>query len=267
MDLGIAGSTALVTGAAGAIGRESARLLAEEGVRLHLTDVDHGPLQEVVEAFRSDGHTVDGSIADLTDQTEVDGLVRRAAGDGVIEICVHAAGITGAKGDPLDLTDEDWEEAWAIDFMSAVRIARAVMPGMTATGFGRIVYVSSENAVQPCVDEMPYNVAKAALVTFTRGLAQAYGDQGVAVNVVSPAFIESDMTDQMMEQRAESMGVDVETAIETFLEQERPHLVLRRRGRPQEVASTIAYLCSRRASFVIGSNDRVDGGSVLAVDL
>ena len=266
MDLGIDGKLALVTGASGEIGRAAARALADDGARLLLSDVDADELDEARAELESAGAEVHVHVADLTSQDAVDALA--AVGDplGGVDICVHAAGITGAKGDPLELTDEDWEEAWAIDFMSAVRVARAVVPRMASAGWGRVVFVASENAVQPYGDEMPYNVAKAALVNLTKGVAQVYAPKGVLVNVVSPAFVESDMTDQMMEQRAEELGVSVEEAIESFLDEERPHLVLRRRGRPEEVGAVVALLCSERASFVVGSNYRVDGGAVLAMN-
>ena len=84
----------------------------------------------------------------------------------------------------------------------------------------------------------------------------------ILVNAVSPAFIRTPMTDAMMDRRATQLGVDRDEAIGSFLEQERPYLELERRGEPEEVAAVIAFLCSDRASFVVGSNYRVDGGSV-----
>ena len=267
MDLGIDGRLALVTGAAGEIGRETAITLARDGARLLLTDADSGDLAEAAADIETKtGAEIWRSVADLTNQSDTNALAAKGSEHGGIDICVHAAGITGAKGDPLDLTDEDYEEAWAIDFMSAVRVARAVVPGMVDKRWGRIVYVASENAVQSYADEMPYNVAKAALLNFTKGTAQVYAPKGVLINVVSPAFIETDMTDGMMEQRADELGVTLDAAIESFLDEERPHLVLARRGQPSEVASVIAFLCSDLASFVVGSNYRVDGGAVQAMN-
>ncbi len=267
MDLGIDGRLALVTGAAGEIGKESALALARDGVRLLLTDVDSNDLAEAAKEIETKtGAEVWRSVADLTKQSDANALAAKGAEHGGIDICVHAAGITGAKGDPLELSDDDYEAAWAIDFMSAVRIARAMVPAMVDQRWGRIVYVASENAVQSYADEMPYNVAKAALVNFTKGTAQVYAPKGVLINVVSPAFIETDMTDGMMEKRADELGVTVPDAIESFLEEERPHLVLKRRGRPPEVAAVIAFLCSDLASFVVGSNYRVDGGAVQAMN-
>ena len=267
MDLGITGKLALITGAAGEIGLETALLLAGDGANLLLTDFDEDELAEAAEKVRArfdvDVYT---EIADMTKQADADRLASVGDEHGGISICLHAAGITGAKGDPLEIADEDYEEAWAIDFMSAVRISRAIVPGMAERGWGRIVFVASENAVQSYADEMPYNVAKAALLNFTKGTAQVYAPKGVLMNIVSPAFIATDMTDGMMEKRADERGESFDEAIESFLEKERPHLVLERRGRPEEVASVIALLCSDRASFVVGSNYRVDGGAVLAMN-
>ena len=267
MDLGITNKLALVTGAAGEIGKESALALARDGARLLLTDTDGDDLATAAREIADEtGADVDTAVADLTETSGAQDLADRGEGSGGIDICVHAAGITGAKGDPLELDDDAYAEAWSIDFMSAVRIARAVVPSMAGRGWGRVVYVASENAVQSYADEMPYNVAKAALVNFTKGTAQVYAPQGVLINVVSPAFIETDMTDQMMEKRAEEEGTSVDEAIESFLAEERPHLVLERRGRPAEVAAVIAFLCSDAASFVVGSNYRVDGGAVQAMN-
>lgn len=266
MNLGIDDKLALITGAGGDIGRSTAVALATDGARLLLTDIDDSDLDESVEVIRDrTGLTAATTTADLTDPASISELMSVASELGGADICVHAAGITGAKGDPLELSDDDWEQAWAIDFMSAVRMARAVVPPMVDAGWGRVVFVGSENAAQPYADEMPYNVAKAALLNFTKGVAQIYAPQGVLLNAVSPAFIETNMTDGMMKQRADERGTDIDEAIESFLAEERPHLVLERRGKPEEVAAVIAFLCSDRASFVVGSTYRVDGGSVLSV--
>ena len=265
MDLGIEGRSAVITGAAGAIGRETARLLLEDGAHVLLTDVDEGELKQAVDALGGKSNRVRFAVADLTDKAGADRV--RDATDWDIDILVHAAGVTGAKGDPLrDIGEEDWEEAWQTDFMSGVRMAKAFIPPMLERGWGRAVFVTSENATQPYSDEVVYNAAKAAVLTFTKGMAQVYAPRGVLVNAVAPAFIATDMTDEMMKKRAEEQGVSFDEAVASFLEEERPHLALGRRGRPEEVAAVIAFLCSERASFVVGSNWRVDGGSVLAID-
>ena len=260
MDLGLDGRTALITGGAGGIGIETARLLLAEGAACILTDLDEERLGGVVEAL---GERASGVAADLS---EPEGAGRIAAfcreRGARPDIVVHAAGVTGAKGDPLTgIADEDWEHAWRTDFLSAVRILRETVPSMADRGWGRVVLVASENAVQPYWEEAAYNTAKAAVLNFSKGLSRRYARRGVLVNTVSPAFIATPMTDGMMEKRADEEGVS-EEAIEGFLDEERPYLALHRRGRPEEVAAVIAFLCSERASFVNGADWRVDGGSV-----
>ena len=263
MDLGIAGRRAVVTGAAGGIGLETARLLLDDGASVLLTDLDADELDLSVRTLGDHGDRVSQVVADLTDPDDVLRLADTAGG---VDVLVHTAGVTGAKGDPLDdVTDGDWREAW--DFMTGVRVSRAFVPGMRERGWGRVVFVTSENVAQPYSDEAVYNAAKAALLTLTKAMGQRYAPDGVLVNAVAPAFIATDMTDGMMEERAADRGTDLDEAVDSFLEEERPHLVLDRRGRPEEVGAVIAFLCSERASFVVGSNWRVDGGSVASVDL
>lgn len=266
MDLGISGRTAVITGAAGGIGMETARVLLDDGARVLLTDIDESELNLTLNLLDGESDRVRSVVADLTSQAGADKV--RDATDWDVDILVHTAGVTGAKGDPLlDITEEDWEHAWQTDFMSGVRVAKAFIPPMLDRGWGRVVFVTSENVAQPYSDEVVYNAAKAAVLTFSKGMAQAYAPKGVLVNAVAPAFIATDMSDGMMKKRAQEQGVSMDEAIDSFLDEERPHLVLDRRGRPEEVAAVIAFLCSERASFVVGSNYRVDGGSVLTIDL
>ncbi len=265
MDLQIKGRAAVITGAAGGMGLATARILLDEGVDLLLTDIDEDQLAQSVDKLDG-GDRVRSVVADLTSQAGADTV--RDAADWDIDILVHTAGVTGAKGDPLrDITEEDWEHAWQTDFMSGVRMSKALVPPMLERGWGRVVFVTSENVAQPYPDEMVYNAAKAAVLTLVKGMGQRYAPKGVLVNAVAPAFIATDMTDGMMEKRADEQGVSFDEAVASFLDEERPHLVLDRRGKPEEVAAVIAFLCSERASFVVGSNYRVDGGSVLAIDL
>lgn len=118
---------------------------------------------------------------------------------------------------------------------------------------------------QPYDDELPYCAAKAGVLALAKGLSRSYAREGLLVNCVSPAFIHTPMTDAMMTERADQRGTDVDEAVSSFLDEERPYLELKRRGEPEEVAAVIAFLCSDRASFVNGSNYRVDAGSVATI--
>ncbi|MCQ8780794.1 SDR family NAD(P)-dependent oxidoreductase [Mangrovibrevibacter kandeliae] len=263
MDLGIKGRVAIITGATDGMGFETARILAAEGVKLVLSD-------KTIDQLEKDAAALPGDVvcvkADVTDEADVTALVAAAVQRfGTVDIVVHTAGVTGAKGDPLELPDSDYEEAWQIDFMSAVRMARAAIPLMRRSGWGRFVCITSENAVQPYWEEAVYNVAKAALAAFVKNLSYKEAEHGVLCNTVAPAFIETKMTDGMMERRSKEMGVSFDEAVESFLEEERPGIALKRRGKAEEAAAAIAFMVSERASFINGSNLRVDGGSVQAV--
>ncbi|MDD1964222.1 SDR family oxidoreductase [Pseudomonas putida] len=263
MDLGIKGRVALITGASGGIGLATARQLSEDGVLLVLSDIKQDKLEEAYAGLNIDALFV---AADMTRQDQVERVVSQGrAKFGKIDIVVHTAGVTGAKGDPLELSDQDYLEAWNTDFFSAVRVARATIPDMRSRNWGRFVCITSENATQPYWEEAVYNTAKASLAAFIKNLSYKEAAHGVMCNTVAPAFIETPMTDGMMKQRAQEMGVSFDEAIKSFLDEERPGIVQKRRGKPEEVAAAIALLVSDRASFINGSNLRVDGGSVQAL--
>lgn len=265
MKLDLEGKLALVTGGDSGIGRETARFLLDEGAAVALSDITGDALADAAGELSGHGRCMPFT-ADLSKAAEVTRMKDEVeAAMGAPDIVVHCAGETGPTGDFLEIDDAGWEEVLAVDLMSAVRVARAFIPGMREKGWGRLVLIASENAVQPYPEETPYNVAKAGIITLGKSLSKAYGEDGVLVNVVSPAFVATPMTDEMMEKRAAEKGVDETEAVEGFLAEKRPGIEVGRRGRPEEVAAVIAFLCSQRASFVVGANWRVDGGSVMSV--
>lgn len=265
MEFGIKDKVALITGGDSGIGHATAKLLAAEGVKIVLLDKTSEKLEKAVEEIKKIGEAI-AVQADLRNLEEVKAAKQQILDQfGGLHILVNCAGITGAQGEFLELTDDDWYEAIEVDLMAAVRVCRAFIPMMQEAGWGRIVLIGSEDAVQPYTDEMPYCAAKAGIINLAKNLSKAYAKDGILVNSVSPAFIATPMTDAMMQKRSEKLGVGFEEAIETFLEEKRPHLVLQRRGKAQEVAAVIAFLCSEHSSFVVGSNYRVDGGSVATV--
>ena len=264
MDLGISGRTALITGGDSGIGLATARLLLEEGVRVAVTDVPGDDLDAAVAGLPGDVQTV---AADLTKDDDVAHLVREVQGGvGMPDILVNTAGITGPQGDFHEIDLDGWQKTLDVDLLAAVRVCKAFLGPMRERGWGRIVLVSSEDAIQPYADEIPYCAAKAGVLALMKGLSKGYGSEGVLVNAVSPAFIETPMTDAMMHRKAEMEGTGFDQAISDFLAQDRPGIELGRRGKADEVASVIAFLCSERASFVNGSNYRVDSGSVLTIN-
>jgi NAD(P)-dependent dehydrogenase (short-subunit alcohol dehydrogenase family) len=176
MDLGIAGRVAVVTGGDSGMGFKTAEFLLREGAKVILTDKEGDKLQAAAATLAAFG-AVRAVAADLGNKEGADVLATFAntAFDDKPSILVCAAGITGAAGDFLDLSDEDWLEALQVDLMAGVRCARAFIPAMRKAGWGRIVLFSSEDAVQPYTEELPYAAAKAGLLNLAKGLSKAYG--------------------------------------------------------------------------------------------
>jgi 3-oxoacyl-[acyl-carrier protein] reductase len=265
MDLGLVGKVAVVTGGDSGIGKATAERLAREGAKVALIGKASEPLEQETQALKQFSEVL-AVQADLTQLQEVEAAQRQILSHfKTVHILVHAAGITGATGDFLELSDEDWYESIEIDLMAAVRTCRAFIPTMRDMGWGRVILLGSEDAAQPYPEDLPYCACKAGLLNLAKGLSKSYGKDGVLVNTVSPAFIATPMTNAMMEKRAKETGVSFEEAVDSFLAENRPHLELRRRGKTEEVADVIAFLCSERSSFVLGANWRVDGGSVATI--
>ncbi|MDJ0635091.1 MAG: SDR family oxidoreductase [Xenococcaceae cyanobacterium MO_188.B29] len=265
MDFGIKDKVAVITGGDSGMGKATAKLLAAEGVKIALLDKTTDELKATAEEISKIGEVMPVT-ADLRNLEAVETAQKQILDRfGKVHILVNCAGITGATKDFLKLTDADWYETIDVDFMAAVRVCRAFIPSMQKEGWGRIILIGSEDAVQPYTDEMPYCAAKAGILNLAKNLSKAYAKDGILVNSVSPAYIATPMTDAMMEKRAKEKGISFDRAIETFLDEKRPHLELHRRGKAQEVAAVIAFLCSQHSSFVVGANYRVDGGSVATV--
>ena len=262
MDLGIAGKVALVTGADSGIGWETARLLLAEGATVVISDRDQKSLDEAAAKLGS-VHAFAADITSVESLAALHASVTEAVG--AIDILVQSAGITGAQGLFHEIDDAGWVDTIDVDLLGPVRLVREFLPDLRAGGWGRLVFVASEDAVQPYDDELPYCAAKAGILALSKGLSRSYASEGLLVNAVSPAFIHTPMTDAMMDKRAAEKGMSVDDAIESFLEEERPYMELGRRGEPAEVAAVIAFLCSDAASFVNGSNYRVDSGSVATI--
>ena len=177
MDLKISGRTAVITGGDSDIGLATAKMLAAEGVNIILNDKTDTELEKAAEEVRTQAKgkaKVVVVTADMTRYDEVQQLAAQAKEKfGGADIVVNSAGIRGAAGDFLTLSDEDWYTTIDIDLMGAVRACRAFIPQMQAKGWGRIVLIASENALQPYEEESPYNACKAGIINLTKCLSKA----------------------------------------------------------------------------------------------
>lgn len=161
-----------------------------------------------------------------------------------------------------EIDEDGWQKAFDTDRLGPVRLVRTFLPHLRNGGWGRVVLIASEDAVMAYLDELPYAAAKAGVLSFSKGLSKSYAQEGLLVNAVSPAFIHTPMTGEMVDKRAKEQGASKEEAIQGFLKELRPNIELKRRGEPDEIAAVITFLCSDKASFVNGANWRIDGGSV-----
>ena len=241
MDLGIAGRTAVVTGATRGIGAAVAALLEAEDAH-------------VVRVARSEG-------IDVTAPDAAERIAERAAGP--VDILVNNAGTSEIK--PLDeLTDDDYYAAFELNVMAPMRLMRHFAPPMAERGWGRVVNVTSSSGKRPTLVTAAYSVSKAAQASLSRVFADAYADRGVLINSVAPGPVSSPLwlgEGGMADQAAEAQGVSREEA----LEKQAAKPPLGRFGAPDEIASVIAFLCSERASYVTGAAWSADGGTVAAI--
>ena len=240
------GKTALVTGGANGIGAATARRLAGEGATVVVADFDEKSAQETAKAIA--GHAV---RCDVTRRDDVESAVEKAVKEGgSLDILVSCAGII-RDNLLFKMTDDDWDAVIDTHLKGSFFAVRAAQKHMVEQRSGKIVLISSTSALGNR-GQTNYSTAKAGLQGMTKTLAIELGPYNVNVNCVAPGFIATAMT----EQTAERMGVP----FEQFREAASGQVPLRRVGEPDDVAGTIAYLCSEDASYVSGQVIYVRGG-------
>lgn len=263
MDFGLSKKVVVITGADGGIGKAIAQAFVAEGAQVAAIGHELKRIRKTADELSANGGIVEPFAVDLTDADSVDELARAVFKRfGTAHVLVNAAGGVG-KFAPFDeLTDEDWSKDIELNLMTAVRATRAFLPAMRKQKWGRVISIASESGVQPDADIPNYNASKAALIAFGKSISKAYALDGVLVNSVSPAFIRTPLVERMLQQRADDKGMSFDEALDDFLKKERPHIELHRPGNPDEVAAAVVFLASEQASFILGSNMRVDGGSI-----
>ena len=264
--LNLRDKVALVTGASKGIGKAVAAALAEEGCSVAISARGEATLREAAEEIGAGGRAVHAIPADVTRAEDAKRIVEEtAARFGTIHILVNNAGGIGSFSSFESLSDDDWWNVLNLNVLSTVRVTRAVLPYMQKQKWGRIINMGSESGIQPDPSMPHYNASKAAVINLTKSLSKAYAKDGILVNTVSPAFIRTPLVSEMLAERAKAKGTTVAQAEADFLRENRPNIVLGRAGTSEETAAVVVFLASEAASFVTGSNYRVDGGSVASV--
>ena len=266
MNLGLKEKVVLVTGASRGIGKAIAEAFAAEGSNVVLNARNQQELEQVAQEVQRSGGNVLALAADVMKADEIQHLAQQAiARFGTIHVLVNNVGGADAFASFEELSDEDWIHVFHLNVLSTVRLTRAILPSMQQQKWGRIINISSESGTQPDPFMPHYNVAKAAINNLTKSLSKAYAQDGILVNTVSPAFIKTPLIEQLFATQAKERGITPQEAEQAFLRQNRPHIELGRPGTPEEVAAAVVFLASEAASFIDGSNLRVDGGSVASI--
>jgi len=263
MNLEVKGKVVLVTGASKGIGLAIANAFAAEGAKVALNARGIDDLDRAVEAIKRAGGEAAAFPADVTDAAAVTAMVEAVAKRfGTINVLVNNAGGVGSFASFDDLTDDDWHSILELNVMSAVRVTRATLPYMRRNKWGRIINISSESAVQPDAAMAHYNASKAAMTNLTKSLSKAYAIEGILVNTVSPAMIMTPLVEGIFDGEARAKGITRDQAVAGFLATSRAHIEVKRPGTSEEVAAAVVFLASEAASFINGTDLRVDGGSV-----
>ncbi len=264
MDLGIAGATAVVTGGSKGMGRAVAEILATDGARVAVMARGQEALDETVTALGALGSPdAVGLSVDMTDASSIDaGFGQVQERWGALNILVHTIGPGAGRFEDLD--DSDWDAAFALGTMSAVRSVRSALPLLRAAEWGRVVMFSAHSIQRQSPILVAYTASKAAVTSVAKNLAKSLAPDGILVNAVCPgSIVTASFTENLRDIfAAEDLDPadphDVMTWIERTFHQPAD---LGRAGLPDEVASLVVYLASRRNGYVTGACVNADGGS------
>jgi 3-oxoacyl-[acyl-carrier protein] reductase len=269
MDLQLNGKVALVTGSSKGIGEAVAKGLAQEGA----TVIVHGRHRNATEQVRDqivsvggDAHYVTG---DLTVDEDVAAMVAEAQRlGGAISILVNNAGGSGPGEDWSNASPQAWVSNYDRNVIAALRVTKALLPGMRKAKWGRVINLSSLAGLMPPAVNPDYSAAKAAMLAMTASMAKAVAAEGVTVNAVSPGTIHSAKLDTRFREVAVKQGVATDAPWREVEEVVLPlfaQVPVNRVGTLQEIADAIAFLVSPRAAYITGSNLRLDGGMFPAI--
>jgi 3-oxoacyl-[acyl-carrier protein] reductase len=261
MDLGLTDKVALVAASSRGLGRAVAEELAREGARLVLCARGEPALVKTAAALRAAGATVEAIAADVSRPADVARVVGTGmAAYGRIDILVTNSG--GPPAGPFESHDaEAWHEAVRQNLDSVVELTRAVLPGMKARRWGRIINVTSIAVKQPVDNLILSNSVRAAVTGFARTLANEVASFGITVNNVMPGYTRTQRVDELAARNASLRGTSAEEETAVWERQ----IPMGRLGRPDEFAAMVAFLASDRASYTTGASIPVDGGWIRAL--
>jgi NAD(P)-dependent dehydrogenase (short-subunit alcohol dehydrogenase family) len=257
MDLQLNGKTALVTGSTAGIGLAIAEVLAKEGAAV----IVNGRTEERVRAAMKTSGAAHGVVADLATEAGARKVITQF---GQVDILVNNLGIFEPK--PFaEITDDDWRRFFEVNVLSGVRLSRHYLGPMKQKDWGRIVFISSESALQIPPEMIHYGMTKTAQLAISRGLAETMAGTGVTVNAVLPGPTASEGVTDFVEKMAKGQGMDSASIEREFFRSVRPSSLIKRFATPAEVAALVAFVCSPLAAAITGSALRVDGGVLRSI--
>ena len=261
MKIDLSGKTALVTGSTSGIGFAIAKGLAGSGADVVINGRSQDKVDASVRRLDGAGGKVRGVAADVSTSAGCEALVTALP---EVDILINNAGIFEPKSF-FDIPDEDWTRFFEVNVMSGVRISRAYLQGMMKRNWGRIIFISSESALNIPTEMIHYGTTKTAQLAIARGLAQIARGTGVTVNSVLPGPTMSEGVETFVKDLARQNGQSVDEAAANFVKQHRPTSLLQRFASVEEIANMVVYVASKEASATDGAALRAEGGIVSTI--
>jgi NAD(P)-dependent dehydrogenase (short-subunit alcohol dehydrogenase family) len=263
MKIDLSGKTALVTGSTSGIGHAIAKGLAAAGASVVVNGRSQAKVDVAVAALAKalPDRKLRGIAADVSTAAGCDALAT-ALPD--VDILINNAGIFEPKGF-FDIPDEDWTRFFEVNVMSGVRLSRAYLKGMLKRNWGRVVFISSESALNIPKEMIHYGLTKTAQLALSRGLAEMTRGSAVTVNSVLPGPTMSEGVETFVKDLAKQNGQSVEEAASQFVKQFRPTSLLQRFASVEEIANMVVYVSSKEASATNGAALRAEGGIVQTI--
>lgn len=260
MQIDLSGKTAIVTGSTRGIGFAIAKGLAQAGATVVINGRSAPSVDKAVSLLQQyvPDATVRGVVADVG---SVDGCAALKAAEPEVDILVNNTGIYGPR-DFFETGDDIWTEFFEVNVMSGVRLSREYLPGMVSRQWGRVIFISSESALNIPADMIHYGFTKTANLSVARGLAKRMAGTGVTVNSILPGPTLSEGVAEMLKEASERTGQTLEEVAADFVRENRPSSILQRAATTEEVANLVVYTASPLASATTGAALRVDGGVV-----
>jgi NAD(P)-dependent dehydrogenase (short-subunit alcohol dehydrogenase family) len=263
MKIDLSGKTALVTGSTTGIGHAIAKGLAAAGATVTVNGRTQAKVDAAVASLTKavPGARIRGVAADVSTVAGCKTVMMVLM---EVDILINNAGIFEPKGF-FDTPDEDWSRFFEVNVMSGVRLSRAYLPGMLKRNWGRIIFISSESALNIPKEMIHYGVSKTSQLAVSRGLAEMTRGTNVTVNSVLPGPTMSEGVETFVKDLARKNGQSVEEAASVFIKRLRPTSLLQRFASVEEIANMVVYVASKEASATNGAALRVEGGIVQTI--